>query len=258
MKRSAWIFLALVLAATAGAPSRPARADETRVKYLLQEALRLYGEKQYVRALDLFRQVEDVDPGNETAVEYIKSTQQRIEEWERQNPESGAGSASPTWESLLNPGRNPGETLTNAKDIIAARRSLVEKMRNRSTNTDNIVQIQESKGGMDVTLYHDQLFLPGLRTLRDESLPILANVADLIRQGPDREITVKSVARHDSKDPYLLYPETPEGSPENLPGMGAADSAFLFQDIEAVRAFILFTHLAQLAMAPQDAVRQGR
>src|SRR4029077_16056755 len=97
-----------------------------------------------------------------------------------------------------------------ASDLIAARRSLVERMRNRSSNTDNIVKIQETKRGINVTLFHDQLFLPGLQTLRDEALPILENVSQLIRSKGDREVTIVSLAHGDSTDPFMLYPEVPQ------------------------------------------------
>jgi hypothetical protein len=137
----------------------------------------------------------------------------------------------------------------NANDLIAARKSLVERMRNRSTNTDNIVQIQETKRGLDVVLFHDQLFVPGLQTLRDEALPILENVAQLIRSKGDRQITVASVAHTNSTDPFLLYPEMPnDPSDRNLPNMKSTGSSLLFQDIEAIRSMVLFTYLAQRSM----------
>src|SRR5205085_12361035 len=121
-----------------------------------------------------------------------KSCEQRILEWETQGGERPRGQDA-TWDNLLKK-KGGADYATNATDIIAARRSLVERMRNRSTNTDNIVQIQDTKRGLEVVLFHDQLFLPGLQTLRDESLPILENVAQLIRQKGDREVTITSQA----------------------------------------------------------------
>ena len=236
-------------------------AEDPRTKPLLQEALRLYGERQYVRALDLFKQVQRIDPSNVTAQEYIKSTEQRILEWETQ-----AGDFDPsqkpaaTWDSLLDPKSGTGgvEGMTNAKDIIAARRSLVQRMRNRSMNTDKIVKIEDSKRGLEVSLFHDQLFLPGLQTLREEALPILSNVADLIRTSGEKQVTLLSLAHSDSNDPFFLYPEVPEGGfdPE-LPQMDGSTS-LLFHDIEATRAFILFTHIVSQSMVPPRQASSAR
>lgn len=222
---------------------------DPRVKVLLEEALRLYSERQYVRALDLFKQVQQIEPANATADEYVKSSEQRITEWESEGDKSDSKKKS-NWDSLLgNKKKGVAENAPNASDIIAARKSLVERMRNRSTNTDNIVQIQDTKKGLEVLLYHDQLFLPGLQTLRDESLPILENVAMLIRQKGDRQVTIQSLAHVNSTDPYLLFPELPaNGSNDpSLPNMKSG-SSMLFQDIEATRSLILFTYLAQRSM----------
>ncbi|OVE78249.1 hypothetical protein BVX98_00845 [bacterium F11] len=224
-------------------------AEDPRVKPLLQDALRLYSERQYVRALDLFKRVQKIDPTNTTAAEYIANSEQRILEWETQGGDYDATrKPAATWESLLNAKGGTGgiETLTNAKDIIAARRSLVKRMKNRSLNTDNIVKIDDSKRGLSISLFHDQLFLPGLLTLRDEALPILSNVADLIRTSGERQVNIQSLTHSDSRDPYLLFPELPQSRYDpTLPNMKADSSAFAFTDIEASRAFILFTYLAQ-------------
>src|ERR1044071_341746 len=110
-------------------------AEDPRVKNLLQEALKLYGDHQYVRALDLFKQAQSLDPTNSTAEEYIKNTKQRILEWELQGNEKDSSKEPVNWENLA-PSGAP-ETATNSKDIIAARKSLVERMKNRSSNTDN-------------------------------------------------------------------------------------------------------------------------
>ena len=106
--------------------------DDPRVKSFLQEALRLYSERQYVRALDLFKQVQKIDPTNPTAAEYIRSSEQRILEWEGQGGDYNASNKpATTWDSLINQksGAAGVEGLTNAKDIIAARRSLVQRMK---------------------------------------------------------------------------------------------------------------------------------
>lgn len=242
-------LLAFFLLSIAAAPPVGAAADDPRIRVLLEEGLRLYSERQYVRALDLFKQVQRIDPANPTADEYIKSSEQRILEWEAQGTGTpSGGKANPTWDSLLDERRTTG-VQTNANDIIAARRSLVERMRNRSSNTDNIVQIEDTKNGLDVTLFHDQLFLPGLSTLRDEALPILENVADLIRQKGDREVRIVSVAHTNSEDPYLLFPEAEAtGVSPDLPQMKPAGSSLLLQDIELTRSLILFTHLAERSM----------
>lgn len=248
--------LALVIMMAMGGLAETALANDPRVKPLLQEALRLYSERQYVRALDLFKQVQQIEPENPTAEEYIKSSEQRILEWETQGGEYGASRRpAANWDTLLN--QRPGvgvEGLSNAKDIIAARRSLVDRMKNRSMNTENIVKIEDSKGGVDITLFHDQLFLPGLQTLRDEALPILANVADLVRTSGERDVRLTSVAHSDSNDPFLLYPARTAnvGSDPALPQLAAGDSSFLFNDIEATRAFILFTYIAQKSMGNRD------
>ncbi|MFN0117708.1 MAG: hypothetical protein ACKVQC_05365 [Elusimicrobiota bacterium] len=222
--------------------------EDPRVKVLLQEALRLYGDKQYVRALDLFKQVERISPENAVAKEYVVSTEKRISEWEMQGGE-GDKPKDPTWDSLLKSKKNRDEFKTDANDIIAARKSLVERMRNRSTSTSNIVQIQDDKSGLKVVLFHDQLFLPGLQTFRDESLPILENVAQLIREKEDRTVTIVSQAHANSSDPYLLFPDAPvnDDSDPSLPQMKNSRSG-LFQDIESTRALVLFTYLAQRSM----------
>jgi len=230
----------------------PAFAEgDVRIKVLMQEALQLYSERRYVKSLDLFNQVLRIDPNHNLAKEYIKSSEQRISEWETQGTDTGGPSV--TWDALLDekgvPG--PGE-ITNAKDIIAARKSLVERMKNRAVKAENIVKIEEDKRGLEVILYHDQLFLPGLQTLRDEALPILENIATLIRDKADRDVTIYSMARHDSTDPFLLFPDFPVPAPDPTSGMGIqkakSNSSYLFQDIEATRSFILFTHLAQKSM----------
>jgi hypothetical protein len=228
------------------------RADDN-VKTIMSEGLQLYSEKQYIRALDLFKQVKNLDPNNALADEYINKCNKGIEEMANNPPEPSGQEPSPTWDMLLESkkAKKPVTDVTNAKDIIAARRSLVERMKNRSTRTDNIVQIQDNKNGLNIVLFHDQLFVPGLVTLRDEALPILENVAALIHQKGDKGVTIQSMARTDSQDPYMLFPDFPVPAPdptrlrkesnENLPN-------FVFQDIEATRSFILFTYLAQRSM----------
>lgn len=243
------IVIRLILSLFVAGLVSPALANpnDPRLKPLLEEALHLYSERQYVRSLDLFKQVQRIDPENKTAIEYVKSCEQRILEWETQGGERPK-SQDATWDTLLKR-RGTTDFANNASDIIAARRSLVERMRNRSQNTDNIVQIKDGKRGLEITLFHDQLFLPGLQTLRDEALPILENVAKLIRDKGDREVSISSQAHGDSKDPYLLFPEAPSiTSDPTLPQTKGMGSSMLFQDIEATRSLILFTHLAQRSM----------
>ena len=236
-------------------PAAIARADDARAKPLLEEALHLYSERQYVRALDLFKQVQRIEPENKTAEEYVKSCEQRILEWETKGGERPQGKDA-TWDDLLKK-KSGGDYATNATDIIAARRSLVERMRNRSTNTDNIVQIQDTKRGLEVLLYHDQLFLPGLLTLRDEALPILENVAQLIRSKGDREVSLSSVAHSDSNDPFLYFPEAEQATADpSLPAAKGNGSTAMFQDIEAQRSLILFTYLAQRSMGRPSSYRE--
>lgn len=254
MKKRSLLALLVFAAALFAAPMR-SFANDPRLKPLLEEALHLYSERQYVRALDLFKQVQRIEPTNKTAEEYIKSCEQRILEWETQGGERPRGDDA-TWDNLL---KRKGGTdfATNASDIIAARRSLVERMRNRSSNTDNIVQVQDTKRGLEVVLFHDQLFLPGLQTLRDESLPILENVAQMIRQKGDREVTITSLAHSDSNDPFLLFPEAEQATGDpTLPQMKGSGSSMLFQDIEATRSLILFTYLAQRSMGRPVSYRE--
>lgn len=261
MKKLIFSFLRTCLAVTlmsmSGGFASAADSTDPRVKVLLEEGLRLYSERQYVRALDLFKQVQRIEPTNATASEYVKSSEQRIMEWES-DPGAKTDKKDANWDTLLNRKKSAStENMANANDIIAARKSLVERMRNRSTNTDNIVQIQDTKRGLDIILFHDQLFLPGLQTLRDEALPILENVATLIRQKGDRQVSVSSVAHTNSTDPFLLFPEIPSDSDPTLPNKKSGASSLLFQDIEATRAMVLFTYLAQRSMGKSsDAVNQ--
>lgn len=233
--------------------SRPARAeDDPRVKVIMQEGLRLYSEKQYIKALDLFKQVLRIDPANNLATQYVKSSEDKIREWESGTGESLPADSKVTWDNLLGSKNIKGAgDVTNAKDIIAARKSLVDRMRNRSVNTENIVKIQVTNKGMDVILYHDQLFLPGLLILRDEALPVLEKVGQLMREKKERDVTILSMAQQDSSDPFLLYPDYPVPAP-NPSSRDSKEKGepFLFQDIEATRSFILFTYLAQESMAP--------
>jgi hypothetical protein len=222
-------------------------ADAGRIKSLLQEALKLYGDHQYVRALDLFKQAQALDPTNVTAEEYIKNTKQRILEWELQGNDAPVEKKqNANWENLA-PTNLANDVATNSKDIIAARKSLVDRMKNRSSNTDNIVQIEQTGKGLDVTLFHDQLFVPGLTTLRDEALPILQNVSDLVRTGGDKNIRVRCATHTQTEDPVMLYPEfaLPARDPADA---GKADTNYAFQDLESTRALILFTYLAQKSM----------
>lgn len=227
-----------------------------QVKTFMQEGLKLYSEKQYIRAIDMFKQVKSIDPGNALADEYIAKSEKAISEWES-NPQSKSGEPAPTWDMLLESKKNkkPVADVTNAKDIIAARRSLVDRMKNRSMRTDNIVSIQDTKGGLSIILFHDQLFVPGLQTLRDEALPILENVAALIRQKSDKVVTIRSQARTDSQDPFLLYPDFPVPAPDPTRLRKDSGPGFVFQDIEATRSFILFTYLAQRSMGKVTATR---
>ena len=251
MKKLIFSFI-LVFTFVFGAVTPGISAEDPRVKALLQEGLRLYSERQYVRSLDLFKQVQRIDPTNATAEEYIKSSEQRILEWETQTGGYDDNAADGVnWDSLLGKkGRKGGvESISNAKDLIAARRSLVDRMKNRSLNTDNIVKIDDYKGRLEITLFHDQLFLPGLQTLRDEALPILSNVGDLIKTSGERDVTIRSVAHSDSTDPFLLYPEVPANQYDpTLPQLQSDATSVLFNDIEATRAFVLFTYIAQRSM----------
>jgi tetratricopeptide (TPR) repeat protein len=241
------IILICLLALSLGAPM--VHADNpAQVKALLEQALKLYSEKQYVRALDLFKQAQELDPSNATAEEYVRNTKQRILEWEMQgdDKDKAAKQVQPTWDNLTSNKAGYDDNAANARDLIAARRSLVEKMRNRSTSTDNIVQIQDNGKGLEVTLFHDQLFLPGLQTLRDEALPVLANVSDLIRTGEDRPITIHCASHVGSEDQYMLYSDFPNPAPDpTLPHLKPNETAMMFQDIETTRAMILFTYIAQ-------------
>src|SRR5262245_61419969 len=132
MNARRWFLLLFTLSLLLPAAAVRA-ADDPRVKPLLEEALHLYSERQYVRALDLFKQVQRIEPGNKTADEYTKSCEQRILEWETQGGEKPKAQDA-TWDNLLKRKGNT-EFANNANDIIAARRSLVERMRNRATNT---------------------------------------------------------------------------------------------------------------------------
>jgi tetratricopeptide (TPR) repeat protein len=251
MKKAIWIALICMVARFS-----PVMAADDNTKNLMQEGLQLYSEKQYIRALDLFKQVKRLDPSNALADEYIAKTEKAVTEFEN-NPEPPK-EASPTWDSLMeNNKRRPVADVANAKDIIAARRSLVERMKNRSTRTDNIVQIQDTKSGLSIVLFHDQLFVPGLQILRDEALPILENVAALIRQKGDKGVTLQSLARNDSQDPYMLYPDFPVPAPDPTSRMRKEKDtpSFVFQDIEATRSFILFTYLAQRSMGKLTTTR---
>ncbi len=227
-------------------------AEDARVKGLLQEGLKLYGDHQYVRALDLFKQVQALEPTNSTAEEYIKNTKQRILEWELQGNEKDAGKQPANWDNL-NP--SVADTATNSKDIIAARKSLVDRMKNRSSNTDNIVQIDQTGRGLDITLFHDQLFVPGLQTLRDEALLILQNVSDMVRTGGDRDVLIRSATHSEptEEDPYVLYPEFALPAVDSESAAKKSELAMSpFQDLETSRALILFTYIAQRSMGQAE------
>jgi hypothetical protein len=93
--------------------------------------------------------------------------------------------------------------------------------------------------------------------LRDEALPILENVAALIRQKGDKGVTIQSLARTDSQDPYMLYPDFPVPAPDPTSRLRKDKDtpSFVFQDIEATRSFILFTYLAQRSMGKLSVAR---
>lgn len=247
-----------LLIALVGSPLLSRAEDDPRVKVLMQEGLRLYSEKQYIRALDLFKQVDRIQPNNDIVKDYITNSEKRIQEWDQNGGDKGQKETGASWDSLLDAKKtNAGDMATNAKDIIAARKSLVDRMKNRTTNTDNIVKINDDKKGLEIILFHDQLFVPGLQILRDEALPILENVAMLIRDKGDRPVTIRSLARSNSTDPFLLFPDYPVPAPDpSLPRAKSDESAsaFLFQDIEATRSFILFTYLAQRSMGRSQTV----
>jgi tetratricopeptide (TPR) repeat protein len=223
-------------------------ANEGQVKQLLKDGLELYNQKQYVRALDIFKQAQTLDPNNALAAEYIKSTKQRILEWEHQSGDADPSKGA-SWDSLLNPrgGLTDRDTALNARDIVAARKSLVERMKNRSSNMDNIVQISETSKNVDILLFHDQLFFPGLTALRDEAFPVLMSVAQALRRNADRAVTVRSVTHENSTDPTLLFPEFSVPAADPRRGGSQISPQEIFQDLESTRAYILFTYLAQKA-----------
>jgi hypothetical protein len=226
--------------------------EDPRVKIIMQEGLRLYSDKQYIKAQDLFKQVLRIDPANTLAQQYIKSSEDRIREWESGGGEKLPSDSKVNWDNLLSSKNiKGGGDVANAKDIIATRKSLVERMKNRSVNAENIVKIQVNNKGIEVILYHDQLFLPGLLILRDEALPVLEKVAQLMREKKEREVVLYSLAQQDSTDPFLLYPDFPVPAPDPTKS-GKGGTPFIFQDIEATRSFILFTYLAQESMTPSS------
>lgn len=257
MKYKKLIFLIPILLGvlTVGSFRISAEDENPQVKGLLSEALKLYSEHQYVRALDLFKQVQAIDPANSTAQEYIKNTKQRILEWELQGSKEEGTKTEVNWDTLTKPKERIEETPANAKDIIAARKSLVEKMKNRSSNTDNIVQIKDTGKRLEVTLFHDQLFLPGLQTLRDEALPILDNVAQLIRTGGDREVEVQSLAHAESKDSFDLTPQIPVDDNPALSQLKSNESSLVVEDIETTRSLILFSYLGQRSLGNPSVLR---
>ena len=56
------------------------------IKQLLVKGIETYIKTNYVEAIELFKKVQEVDPKNELAEQYIQSSRQRLSEIE-ENPE---------------------------------------------------------------------------------------------------------------------------------------------------------------------------
>jgi hypothetical protein len=106
-----------------------------------------------------------------------------------------------------------------AQSILQQRESLADELRRRSVGNENIVQLVEKGGRVEVTLFLNRLFLPHSEVLRDDAYPVLDHVISRVRGGPKRRIVLKAM---DSMSP----------------GARAA-----FQSLTAKRCTVVFSYL---------------
>jgi tetratricopeptide (TPR) repeat protein len=250
-RAAAGLALFFLLAAAAPVP-RSWAADTNR---LLQNALKLYEKGDYERAMKEFGKVVEQDPTNAMAREYRMLCSKKIVEKKlgkedaqlvekevaaelRAQELAAAQPRQPKTdpfafldnepEDELADLANPAESPREAKDILQQRESVADQLRRRHLGMENIVQLDESRGQVLVTLFMNRLFLPYSDVLRDDALIVLEHVTTQLRRNPKRKVVLKAVDA---------------GSP-------AAQSAF--PDLSSRRCTVVFSHLVYATYRPPE------
>ncbi|HOW28297.1 MAG TPA: hypothetical protein PK876_07335 [Elusimicrobiota bacterium] len=94
--------------------------------------------------------------------------------------------ASPT-ESAISLEAPAGQTLSQQRAILA------KEMERRRLGSENIVELNERRGRIEIMLYMNRLFLPFSDALRDESFVILNHVSSQLRQKPKQTVVLKAI-----------------------------------------------------------------
>jgi hypothetical protein len=209
---SRFTFAAFLFCATAlAAPPAVRAADPNK---LVQKAVKLYEKGDYEKALKVFVKVLHIDPNHSMAREYMLLCSQKIVE------EKLGGAAAETLEkeiaaelhfqeSALStstvpavlaaepepelPTDTPSVSRPKPLPLLDQSQLLTDDLRRRHLGLENIVQLQEKRGRIEVSLYMNRLFLPYSDVLRDESYVVLNHVAQRMKANPKRKVVLKAI-----------------------------------------------------------------
>lgn len=142
--------------------------------------------------------------------------------------------------------------ISASQEVLEERQALVEHFEDRVVPLDQSVEIKESKGKIEITLRHSQLFLPGLDIFRDNALESIQKAVDTVRANPDKRVILRSVSRYRGEKPLAFTSSVPMELSQDVyrPEGEKADIQSITsesKDLEAHRSFILFTHILQQA-----------
>jgi hypothetical protein len=82
---------------------------------------------------------------------------------------------------------------TGAAELIQRRDALAEELRRRHLGLENVVELEERGGRLEVTFFMNRLFLPYSDVLRDDAYPILAHVIDRMKAVAGRDVAFQAV-----------------------------------------------------------------
>jgi len=251
MRKANILLLSFLLAALAGGPLR---AEDTN--RMMERGLKYYEKGDYDRALKDFLRVLELEPNHATAREMqMMATQKKMQKElgkekadivekevavEKQIQQIRANEPAPVAKDIFDYPTTPSEegeltgldkvptTPSQAQDIVKQRESVAENLRRRHLGTDNIVQLEEKRGQMVVTLFMNRLFLPYSDVLRDDGLVVLEHVVTQLRNNPKRQVILKAV---DASSPL---------SQKSMPTLAAR------------RCNVVFSHLIYSTYRPEE------